>query len=370
MKKIYIITSAGGIGNQLMQYSLYLFLKDHNYKCRIYKKPDFLNENHGFDIDDFFKSVSINKNNNIFLNSYIIIFDIIKKIENYLYNNFNINSVFSKYLLPIQIINFPVWENYNFINNFLLTIQEKFTFSNLKSSKNIYISKQISITNSVSIHIRRGDYVTNPKWRLLLGDICDLEYYTKAIKLLNKTIKSPVFFIFSDDPKWVKENLRLDNCFFIDWNLGVDSYIDMQLMALCKHNIIANSTFSSMAACLNTNPNKQVIGPSKWKNCFNDQTALKFMPSEWKTIEINRPYVSLICEIEISEKNIKNIINQTFSDFEILLLDKGVGNDERIKDLNIHSASGKYIFQLELKTLSYFSNRNYLRTILFKNFIK
>jgi len=111
---------------------------------------------------------------------------------------------------------------------------------------------------SVSIHIRRGDYITNKTGPKFIG----LDYYIKAIRTIENKVKNPTYFIFSDDIVWGKQYLKLKNIsYFVDNNHGKDSYKDMQLMSLCKHNIVANSTFSWWGSWLNTNKNKVIIKP-------------------------------------------------------------------------------------------------------------
>ena len=123
--------------------------------------------------------------------------------------------------------------------------------------------------NSVGIHIRRGDYLKNWKYR----GLCGIDYYQKAIAYILEHIKSPKFFLFSDDINWVKENisplLKGYNVTFVNWNHSINSYKDMQLMAMCKNLIIANSSFSWWAAYLNQN-NPIVVAPEKWINSFMD----------------------------------------------------------------------------------------------------
>lgn len=372
MKKKYIVTSAGGIGNQMLQHSLFIYLKAKNYSCIIYKKPDHMNDNHGFDIDSIFNSIQIEKKNRIELNIYIKFFEYVKKIEGFIAKRLKIqnDNVLSK-SLPIQIINFPNWDNYTFLNDIYDLLHKTFKFPNFNSEKNIKINRLIQNSNSVSIHIRRGDYINNSKWRSILGDICDLAYYKSSIQLINESLKKPVFFIFSDDIKWVKENLILDNCFFIDWNYNDQSYLDMQLMASCKHNIIANSTFSLMAAWLNINPNKIVIGPSKWRNYFNDKTAQKFMCYNWKIISTNRINISIICDFELSKRDVANIINQTYSDFEILSRSSYYNkkSDDRFKKLSSNSVSGNHVFTIEQESTLNFSNRKYFEKLLIESYI-
>lgn len=120
----------------------------------------------------------------------------------------------------------------------------------------------ISNTTSVSLHVRRGDYISNKhanKWHGLTG----LDYYQKAIGVIAKKIHSPKFYVFSDDPTWCKINLKIKYPItYVSHNSkGAE---DMRLMRTCKHNIITNSTFSWWGAWLNENPSKIVIAPNQW----------------------------------------------------------------------------------------------------------
>lgn len=122
----------------------------------------------------------------------------------------------------------------------------------------------ISSQNSVSIHVRRGDYISNPQAKKYHG-VLPVSYYKKAIDLMkNKTLK-PSFFVFTDDPKWVSDNFHfLSEYKLININKGANSFRDIELMSCCKHNIIANSSFSWWGAWINNNQNKIVIAPKRW----------------------------------------------------------------------------------------------------------
>ncbi|MEE9408522.1 MAG: alpha-1,2-fucosyltransferase [Polaribacter sp.] len=118
-----------------------------------------------------------------------------------------------------------------------------------------------SFKNTCSLHIRRGDYISDEKANSVHGT-CSLEYYKKAIEIILKKDKNTHFFVFSDDINWAKENLKIENAMYIDHK--TIPHEDMYLMSLCKHNITANSSFSWWGAWLNTNKNKTVIAPKQW----------------------------------------------------------------------------------------------------------
>lgn len=136
--------------------------------------------------------------------------------------------------------------------------------------------------NSVSLHFRRGPYESVPEVNVYFG-LITLDYYYKAIDWIKNRISGKLnLFVFSNDLQWVKNNLNTDHHItYVD--CGVD-YIENELMSLCKHNIIANSTFSWWAAYLNNNPDKIVIAPEKW---YVDKAAQKayekgnMLPETW-----------------------------------------------------------------------------------------
>ena len=102
-----------------------------------------------------------------------------------------------------------------------------------------------------------------------------MDYYKRAITVINKKVNNPHFYIFSDDPGYVAKNLRIENATYVDFNRGSNSWQDMYLMSQCKHNIIANSTFSWWGAWLNKYPSKIVIAPTKWfVNMQEDEIVL------------------------------------------------------------------------------------------------
>lgn len=146
-------------------------------------------------------------------------------------------------------------------------LRKDFSFKITPSKKNQDMIDIIKSCNAVSLHIRRGDYISNTTTNTIHGT-CNLDYYKRAVEYIKKNSVSPIFFIFSDDIDWVKDNLHLnEKHYYIDWNNADTNYEDMRLMSLCKHNVIANSSFSWWGAWLNNNAEKIVIAPQKW---FND----------------------------------------------------------------------------------------------------
>ena len=159
------------------------------------------------------------------------------------------------------------WQNYRYFESCASEIRQLYSFQPLNDIKNIQTAENIKfLEHSVSIHIRRGDYLKSPIYK----GICTITYYKTAIQFIKQRVNSPChFFIFSDDIDWCRANLnpilKQDYCSYIDWNKGKNSYLDMQLMSLCRHNIIANSSFSWWAAWLNQHDNNIIIAPYKWQ---------------------------------------------------------------------------------------------------------
>lgn len=160
-------------------------------------------------------------------------------------------------------------------------IKEMFVFLPFTEEKNIYYSNKMSQEESVAIHIRKGkDY---HQWKSTHG-ICEKDYYLRAVDFIKERTKKPVFYIFTDNSQWVKDNLVEFEYVLVDWNpiKGKYNFRDMQLMSCAKHNIIANSTYSWWGAWLNNNPNKIVIAPKKWVNDYDSSLIENnVVPNEW-----------------------------------------------------------------------------------------
>lgn len=140
-----------------------------------------------------------------------------------------------------------------------------FSFPPMSEAENIELAGDIGANNSVSVHVRRGDYAEHQE---IFAEV-SMNYYRDALEHIGKSVRDPKFYIFSDDIAWCRaafEKLGLtdDNTIYVSWNKGSYSYRDMQLMSLCKHNIVTNSGFSTWAAFLNQNPDKIIIEPKEY----------------------------------------------------------------------------------------------------------
>lgn len=145
---------------------------------------------------------------------------------------------------------------------------------------------QVKGCESVCVHVRRGDYVTNEKDDKILN-ICSEEYYRKAMNWMSSQLINPVFYIFSnthDDLKWIKENYHLEQNNIIYVDMENQDYEELLLMSSCKHFIIANSTYSWWAQYIGEFPDKKVAAPSRW--FAGDQSADDIYMETWKIIEV------------------------------------------------------------------------------------
>lgn len=172
------------------------------------------------------------------------------------------------------------WQSEKYFKEVEDIIRKDFDIKLKATGINQKMIEKINNYNSVSIHVRRGDYISNPKANKFHGTP-PLEYYEKAIEKMDTHVDKPHFFVFSDDPSWTKDHLQFEYPMtFISHNPDEKSYEDLRLMSLCKHNIIANSTFSWWGAWLNQNTEKMVIVPKKW---FSDPSinTNDIIPVSW-----------------------------------------------------------------------------------------
>lgn len=174
---------------------------------------------------------------------------------------------------------FGYWQSEKYFQAHVAAIRDDFTFKPPMTIENAELAGQIAKENAVSLHVRRGDYAKNPKTTATHG-LCSLDYYRAAIRYVAERVERPCFFIFSDDIGWVKDNLGMGlPCQYVDHNQGLESYNDMRLMSLCRHHIIANSSFSWWGAWLNSCPGKIVVAPGRWFANGNDTKDL--LPQGW-----------------------------------------------------------------------------------------
>lgn len=283
-----IVKFHGGLGNQMFQYCFYerMMLESNEVLAdtSFFKK---VKAHNGLEIERLF-NIKLNKTDEkierfLFSKNKFIKLkrSVLKKI-----NRFKIYTYFDTVYDESIIINSRrisfyegYWQSEKYFKVIEEEIKKKFVFPEIVEGKNLKILKNIQEENSVSIHVRRGDYVGHPQ----LDGLAPIEYYKNAIEYLKKKIENPKFFIFSNDLSWCKENLPLKENEYevVEGNTGDNSYIDMQLMSLCKHNIIPNSSFSWWGAWLNKNPQKIVIAPERWFTLESNFLYEDIVPESW-----------------------------------------------------------------------------------------
>jgi hypothetical protein len=282
----------GGLGNQMFQYAAgrALAIKNgtnlavdvlalNSYKLHQgYQFPDIFNTN--FQIatrTDTWKSAGL-CNINLVQNLISKIIKIEKK-SGYVYEpHFNYWPGFKD--VPDESYISGYWQSEKYFIDFENELRKDFTFKPSLNGINIDLSEAIKESrNSVSLHIRRGDYLSDSKASKIHG-ACPISYYKNSIRFMSESLNNPKYYIFSDDIDWAIENLSLeDEHIFVKHNVGQYSYVDMMLMSMCKHHIIANSTFSWWGAWLNPSKDKIVIAPQKWFGVNINHTDL--IPSNW-----------------------------------------------------------------------------------------
>lgn len=290
-----IVKVIGGLGNQMFQYALGFSLARRNNAILKIDTSDFSRYKlHRFCLNTF----------NI--HSKIATAKEIEKNNNSLFSSL-INNLFSKAGLPKPIKNSKCIKekNFNFDSNILKLrgnyyldgywqsekyfieykklINEEFQIKSPPDEKNLKLLQKIRNCESVAIHVRHGDYLTNQSTNAFHG-VLPLDYYSHAINIITQHVSNPVFFIFSDDPEWVKQNFTKQiPIVIVDHNKANKNYEDLRLMSSCQHQIIANSTFSWWAAWLNANSSKIVIAPEKWFSQADIDTR-DLIPKTWHRI--------------------------------------------------------------------------------------
>jgi len=166
------------------------------------------------------------------------------------------------------------WQSYLFFHEQRQQLSKVFNFLPLMQGENALLVQHINASNAVAVHIRRTDYLLPESIHLAM----DVDYYQRAMTHIKESNPDAVFYFFGDDEAWIREHFNIDNktCYHVNHNKGAQSFLDMGLMCLCKHNIISNSTFSWWAAFLNTNPNQICIAPKQW---FKPGVSVAFSPS-------------------------------------------------------------------------------------------
>ena len=176
------------------------------------------------------------------------------------------------------------WQSEKYFEDIADVVRSDFQVCEPMSSADKPIYEKMKSADAVSVHVRRGDYVADPETRAMHG-ACSLDYYHSAMAMLAAKVPRPIFFIFSDDPEWVRHHLSVPWPHeYVMHNSPRAAHADLRLMSQCKHHIIANSTFSWWSAWLNPSPAKIVIMPKQWFGPSATQETHNIAPTEWLRI--------------------------------------------------------------------------------------
>ena len=184
-----------------------------------------------------------------------------------------------------NMVLFGYFPDYHVFDDCREELLQAFEFRGKANTINLELLNSIGACESVAVHIRRGDYLNNTNAGVFWHPTVD--WYREAIEAVSKQLQNVRLFFFSDDIAWVKEQFsNMTNAVFVDVNHGKEAFNDLRLMSRCKHNIIANSTFSWWAAWLNENPDKMVIAPAKYymNEAANERYRKNMILPQWKTM--------------------------------------------------------------------------------------
>jgi hypothetical protein len=190
------------------------------------------------------------------------------------------------YDASVHLLRAPVylngyWQSERYFADIADQLRQDFTLRAPPDAANAAMLAQIQAAPAaVSLHVRRGDYVSNPTTAQYHG-VCSLAYYHAAIDYIAAQVAQPHYFLFTDDPAWVADNLKSNfPTTLVQINSADRGMCDMALMRACRHHIIANSSFSWWGAWLNPAPDKLVVAPQKWFSGAGHSTA-DLVPASW-----------------------------------------------------------------------------------------
>ncbi len=286
-----VVKLIGGLGNQMFQYAFGRFLSLHNNTNLFFDTTELESQtaNHiqrYFSLNNFKLTANIYQGilntdeggkKNLFQRLFSTSKNKLKLVtEKRLHFDKEIGNTLDNVYLN------GYWQSPLYFKDIEDIIRKDFTFLHpvSKHAEPFYI--KINSSNSVSLHIRRGDYVNNPQ-TLSYHGVCDIDYYKKAIEIIKSKVSNPTFFIFTDDVAWAKQNFQLSNEMILVSSPELSQFDDLQLMSSCKNAVIANSSFSWWGAWLISNPKKIVIAPLKW---LQDETINTddLFPKTWMRI--------------------------------------------------------------------------------------
>jgi hypothetical protein len=293
-----IVNLSGSLGNQMFEYAtarrlslihrtkikldLNIFNKQkHRFLLNFFRTEIIIASQK--EINAMINSIFLNLSNVIPSRYHSVYFQILKaRYKSFLtekYFHFD-NSVLSA---PDNVYLTGYWQSEKYFSDIKDTLKNEFTLKGELSNGSKRVLDNINIVNSISVNIRRGDYVTNKEINSKHG-VLEMSYYHSAVKYIFNKVKNPHYFIFSDDITWAKKYFKINHpTRYIDINYPDRVYEDLILISKCRHNILANSSFSWWGGWLNNNENKIVIAPKQWFKDKSLKTA-DLLPDKWVKI--------------------------------------------------------------------------------------
>jgi hypothetical protein len=284
----------GGLGNQLFQYAAARALAWHNdvpLKLDLYTYSK--NKYRKYELDQLNIDATIASREEVhqFTGRNPLI-RYLNKRENYLRCPSVLAQPHYHFFEDFFSVNVPVylsgyWNSFKYFAPYKKEIINQFTMRDSPPKSFLRWKQKIESGESVAIHIRRGDYVSNQAFHSFFGAL-PLAYYRKAVNEILMKAPSSKFYVFSDDLEWCKKNLEfLSNAEFVAHETSVTAFTDLLLMAQCQHQIIANSTYSWWGAWLNNNANKIVVAPEQWfAKKFNDAPETPYATRYYNTKDL------------------------------------------------------------------------------------
>lgn len=287
-----IVMPLYGLGNVMFQYAFLCELRKRaNEACCFFVYRKSLFDHNGYELEKLFK-VHPYKGLNAIQRAYIYILEFLGtlKIPNFFFLRLFFRTIRlsgeDSFIYYDSVFNYPyknivfwgMWQSPKYFKHVEEEILETFQFDrNMISHYTRELLDIIEHSNSICIHLRRGDYM-NDQYKGGFSLCCPTKYYELAMEYIKKKIEKPVFFVFSDDIEYAKMILKSEHIYYVDGNKKENSWQDMFLMSCCQHNIIANSTFSWWGAFLNPNKEKIVIAPKRWWYYLEKDDIV---PEEW-----------------------------------------------------------------------------------------
>ena len=266
-----IVQFMGGLGNQLFQYAIYAKLismgkkvkADISYYTEKKGRPFKLEDAFGIQVEE----ASLEELEHVYGKGKNFLEKLYRKnIQKYVILQENSIQQIEDIVCHRNVYIEGFWQSHKWFEDIQEELRSRLNFVSADTQLHKKL-EEIEQKNAVSIHVRMGDYLIGSK---IYGGICTEEYYRKAIEYIKDNVENPYFYVVSDEPEKAKE--MLGNGSDMEYlNSSWEDFRDMQIISVCKHHIMANSSFSWWGVWLNKNADKIVVAPQKWNNIGYDE---------------------------------------------------------------------------------------------------